>query len=189
MINILPFEHLTAKFFQNLERTVSEDYLEPLKNKSFRFSPTARHAITAVLNSLKVEPTDKIYLTNTTGQTYISACVTCTIFNFCKPSRVLSNKTKAIFIIHENGVPHPELGCLIEEGKKRKIPVIEDCTHTYEELIRIREMFPDRILTWIAYLDSQAIAGALFFCVIPKQQTAFTSATMTSTLHTVERIW
>jgi len=36
-------------------------------------------------------------------------------------------------------------------------------THTYEELVRIRELFPDRILTWIVYLDSQAIAGALFF--------------------------
>ena len=89
-----------------------------------------RAAISGLLDTLKLTLSDEIYITTTFDYPNISSCVTCTIFNFCKPSRVLTENTKAIFIIHEFGVPHPKTFELINAGKKRNIPVIEDCAHT-----------------------------------------------------------
>lgn len=135
MIHILLHEHLVDGKLERVNLPEDKDYMVPLHDKTYRILPSGRHAMTAVLNSLNLEPADEVYLTTSSGQTYISACVTCTIFNFCQPSRKLTENTHAIFIIHENGVPHPNLHQLLEEGKKRGIPVIEDCAHTYDSKV------------------------------------------------------
>ena len=36
-------------------------------------------------------------------------------------------------------------------------------THSYEELVRIKSLFPDRVVLWLAYLEDIPIGGALFF--------------------------
>lgn len=89
-----------------------------------------RDAIARSLQCLKLNASDEVYITSTFDYPNISSCVTCTVFNFCKPSRVITGNTKAIFIIHEFGVPHPRTFELIAFGKEKNIPVIEDCAHT-----------------------------------------------------------
>jgi hypothetical protein len=100
-----------------------------------RFVPSGRAALEVVLRSLALEPEDEVVITNTTGQTYISACVTCTVFNHCQPSRVLTDRTRAIVAIHEFGFPHPDLSTLKAQARERGIPLIEDCAHTIDSVV------------------------------------------------------
>jgi dTDP-4-amino-4,6-dideoxygalactose transaminase len=69
---------------------------------------------------------DEVCIFTTFDKNYVSSCVTSTFFNYCKVSRVISKKTKMIFIIHEFGVPNPRTIELVKLGKQKKIPVVED---------------------------------------------------------------
>ena len=96
------------------------------------FTPSGRAALDAVLTELALAPGDEVLITNASGQTYVSACVTCTVFNHCRPSRVLTERTRAILAIHEYGYPHPELAALATLARARGIPLIEDCAHSLD---------------------------------------------------------
>jgi hypothetical protein len=135
MIHILSHEHTEGFNPEEIHVAVSDDYLIPLQERSYAFLPDARSAIKFILKSLNIKPEHDVYITNTTGQLYISSCVACSIFNFCRPSRVLTKDTRAIFVIHEYGIPHPKIFDLIDQGRRRGIPVIEDCAHTFDSKI------------------------------------------------------
>lgn len=98
--------------------------------KSAVYTANGREAISIAFNTLNLELGDEIYITTSFNYKNVSSCVTSTVFNYCKPSRVLSKDTKAIFIIHEFGAFHPDTLKLIEYAKQHKIPVVEDCAHT-----------------------------------------------------------
>ena len=89
-----------------------------------------RAAITALLEHLGLKREDEVWIMTTFNFPNVSSHVTATIFNICKPSRVLTENTRAIFVIHEFGIPHPEILNLKKIAKKRGIPLIEDCAHT-----------------------------------------------------------
>lgn len=91
-----------------------------------------RGALDAVMRSLKLERDDEVFVTTTFDYPNVSSCVTSTIFNHCKPARLLSEKSKAIVVIHEFGVPHKGTPQLRELADQRGIPLIEDCAHTID---------------------------------------------------------
>lgn len=99
------------------------------------FTQSGRSALGAILDSLDLEPSDDVMIANSSGQTYVSACVTCTVFNHCRPSRVLDDRTRAILVIHEYGFPHPRLGELVDAAGARGIPLIEDCAHSLDSTL------------------------------------------------------
>ena len=98
------------------------------------FTPSGRAALDATLRTLALDPHDDVLITNSSGQTYVSSCVTCTVFNHCRPTRVLTDRTRAIVVIHEYGYPHPELAALLESARNRGIPLIEDCAHSLDSI-------------------------------------------------------
>ena len=134
MISFLPSDHFTLKGKQtpvpldNLCRY----FLRLFKKKEGMLTYNGRSAITALLQSLGLNRNDEVWIVTTFDLPNVSSHVTCTIFNICKPSRVLTNKTKAIFVIHEFGVIHPEVKGLRKVATERKIPLIEDCAHTID---------------------------------------------------------
>lgn len=95
-------------------------------------SYNGRGAIDAVLRSLKLGRDDEVFITTSFDYPNVSSCVTSTVFNHCKPARVLSEKSKAILVIHEFGVPHRNTPQLRELADQRRIPLIEDCAHTID---------------------------------------------------------
>jgi dTDP-4-amino-4,6-dideoxygalactose transaminase len=122
-------ENASADFNAELfQQTVASSFNKPhaylLEN--------GRKAMTQLFQHLKLNPGNEVFITTTFDYPNVSSCVTCNVFNFCKPSRVLTEHTKAIFIIHEFGVPHPKTFELINLGKEKNIPVIEDCAHTID---------------------------------------------------------
>jgi hypothetical protein len=94
--------------------------------------PSGRSALDAVLRSLALRQDDEVLITNSSGQTYVSPCVTCTVFNHCQPSRVLTDRTRAIVAIHEYGYPHRDVRGLSATARARTIPLIEDCAHSLD---------------------------------------------------------
>jgi hypothetical protein len=100
-----------------------------------QFTPSGRSALDAVLQGLALEPDDEVLITNSSGQMYVSACVTCTVFNHCQPSRVLTERTRAILVIHEYGYPHPDLQALRAQASSRGIVLIEDCAHSIDSAV------------------------------------------------------
>jgi len=132
-IRILPHYHLKQKPHQLRCITPSRDYTPELFFKrNFLVVPSGRWGISAILKKLRLKTEDEVYISTSSGSPYVTSCVTCTIFNHCKPSRVLSNITKVIFIIHEFGIPDPETVHLLNSAKSKGIVVIEDCAHTFD---------------------------------------------------------
>lgn len=133
MIRVMPLDELVDGKARSPSDVPSAD---PLAWASSRvFTPSGRAALEAILRNLDLDPADDILIANSSGQTYISSCVTCTVFNHCRPSRVLSDQTRAILVIHEYGFPHPHLDELLEVARTREIPLIEDCAHSLDSSI------------------------------------------------------
>jgi len=116
-----------------------EDFLSSLTaqlgQKTGILTHTGRAAMHALFRHLGLERQDEVFISTTFDYPNVSSCVTCTVFNYCKPSRVLTAQTKAVFIIHEFGVPHPGTPELRDEASRRGIPLIEDCAHTVDSFV------------------------------------------------------
>lgn len=89
-----------------------------------------KEALKFMLESLSLVREDEIMVSTTFDYPNVSSCVTSTIFNYCKPSRVLTPFTKAVLIIHEFGVYNEATQSLKKECESRNIPLIEDLAHS-----------------------------------------------------------
>jgi hypothetical protein len=133
------FHFLPVDHHEGVAHTAGEDTLHLLKDdfrdhfKKNHSIParSGREAMSVLFEHLHLKKEDEIYITTTFDFPNVSACVTSTIFNYCKPSRVLGPFTKAIFVIHEFGVVHPEIYKLRIIADNSGIPLIEDCAHTF----------------------------------------------------------
>lgn len=134
---------------------------------------SGRGAIDAVLRSLKLERDDEVFVTTTFDYPNVSSCVTSTIFNHCKPARLLSEKSKAILVIHEFGVPHKGTPQLRELADQRGIPLIEDCAHTIDSYRDDWQVgyFGDFVIVSFSKLFPVAGGGMLLGKAIPCELT------------------
>ncbi|NQU83220.1 MAG: hypothetical protein HQ536_00765, partial [Parcubacteria group bacterium] len=90
---------------------------ERLENKwqgrEYTFFPRGMHAISSLIKWFvlegKMNEDDEVCIKTTGGSKYISGCVTSAIEQTCKWSQEINERTKAIFVIHEFGFPHPEI--------------------------------------------------------------------------------
>ncbi|WP_273549423.1 DegT/DnrJ/EryC1/StrS family aminotransferase [Xenorhabdus khoisanae] len=87
----------------------------------------ARHGITLALTNLELAELDCVTVLTTTGNLYVSGCVTNAIEAVCKWNRTLNEETKAIVVVHEFGTVYPDMDKLYQLG----VPVIEDFAHSF----------------------------------------------------------
>ncbi|PDO90098.1 DegT/DnrJ/EryC1/StrS family aminotransferase [Kosakonia pseudosacchari] len=87
----------------------------------------ARHGITLALKNLGLKTTDCVAVLTTTGNLYVSGCVTKAIETVCKWNRLINEETKAIVVVHEFGTVYTEMDKLYQLG----VPVIEDFAHSF----------------------------------------------------------
>jgi hypothetical protein len=83
---------------------------------------------------------DETLISSTSDSGYVSSCVTCTLFKYCRVSRVLTGNTRMIWIIHEFGFPNPRTEELIAVGKELGIPVVEDSAHSMDSFLGGRRL-------------------------------------------------
>jgi hypothetical protein len=96
-------------------------------NKNFVYTENGRQAINIALAFYNLKKDDVVTILTTTGNFYISGCVTKEIEKFCKWSREILPETKVLFVNHEFGYPFNNLGKL----KDLKLPIIEDCAGSF----------------------------------------------------------
>jgi hypothetical protein len=100
---------------------------ERFSGRQYRYVADGRAAINMALQQYHLQPGDIVTIFTTSGNFYISSCVTKEIEKFCKWSRNMETGTRLIFVNHEFGFPFAGM----EELKKYKLPIIEDCAHSF----------------------------------------------------------
>ena len=105
MIRILPLEQikengLTKNFYLRSIENDSHRELSEIIGSDYTVFESGKAAIRALIEDLKLTRNDEVLITTTTDTSFVSTCVSATIFNYCKISRILTENTKAIFIIH-----------------------------------------------------------------------------------------
>ena len=100
---------------------------ERFKEREYHYVADGRKAINIALQQYHLQKDDVVTIFTSSGNFYISSCVTSEIEKFCKWSRQIEENTKLIFVNHEFGYPYKQIG----ELKKYKLPIIEDCAHSF----------------------------------------------------------
>ncbi len=92
---------------------------------------SATSALDIILESLCLQSGDEVWIVTTSGNSYISGCVTRTIEKYCRWSRQQSNATAVVLVNHEFGFVYRDLQALKALG----LPIIEDAAYSmYSEL-------------------------------------------------------
>lgn len=126
---ISPFRTADIAFNHDLPNDdfIDEYFIERFNGREYKYYLNGRAALYDALKYYQLHRNDFVTILTTTGNFYISGCVTKEIEKFCKWSRNIEKDTKIILINHEFG--YPFIG--IDEVKKAGIPVIEDCAHSF----------------------------------------------------------
>jgi hypothetical protein len=110
------------------ESNLIDDYLKiRFDSRGFLYTENGRKAINIALNFYNLKRDDVVTILTSSGNFYISGCVTKEIEKFCKWSRDLLPETKVILVNHEFGYPFPDLHKL----KNLRLPIIEDCAGSF----------------------------------------------------------
>jgi len=126
---ISPFTTSDLAFNRNLPFSDEIDgyFRERFAGRRFVYCENGRQALGLALQHLGLTPPDVITVLTTTGNFYISGCVTREIEEVCRWSRQLEPDTKALLVNHEFGFPYKRLRALRERG----LPIIEDAAHAF----------------------------------------------------------
>jgi len=106
---------------------IDDYFVERFGNRGFLYTANGRKAINIALSQFKLNKDDVVTILTTSGNFYISGCVTAEIEKFCRWSREIVRGTKVILVNHEFGYPYRELKKLKEYG----LPIIEDCASSF----------------------------------------------------------
>jgi dTDP-4-amino-4,6-dideoxygalactose transaminase len=102
-------------------------FRERFAGRRFIYCESGRQALHLALQHLGLADRDVVTILTTTGNFYISGCVTREIERFCRWSRRLEPDTKVLLVNHEFGFPHAGLRALRQHG----LPIIEDAAHAF----------------------------------------------------------
>jgi hypothetical protein len=126
---ISPFQTKDIRLNNQLPQSDAiDDYFNNrFKGHEYRYVNDGRKAISIALQHYHLKQDDVVTILTTSGNFYLSSCVTNEIEKFCKWSRKMEGNTKLIFINHEFGYPYQNIG----ELEKYNLPIIEDCAHSF----------------------------------------------------------
>jgi hypothetical protein len=126
---ISPFRTTDIEFNSTLpdDYYIDEYFDKRFNGRRYRYTLNGREAINIALSCYQLKKDDIVTILTTSGNFYVSGCVTKEIEFFCKWSRHLENNTKVILIIHEFGYPYKDISSLLKTG----LPIIEDCAHSF----------------------------------------------------------
>lgn len=93
-------------------------------------TPRGRDAIVLALQAEGLAPTDHVCVITTSGRGCISPCVRWALGR-CQWGRQPEERTRAVLLIHEWGVPHPDTEAIASACRRRGWVLIEDCAHAF----------------------------------------------------------
>ncbi len=98
-----------------------------LKDRSFIYTSNGRSALHKALSYYQLHPQDTVTILTTSGNFYVSSCVTKEVEKFCQWNRQVQPSTRVIIVVHEFGFPFEQL----KELRHLNIPIIEDCAYAF----------------------------------------------------------
>jgi hypothetical protein len=105
-----------------------DDYFKSrFRGLRFNYTTNGKQALNIALSHYRLSENDVVTILTSSGNFYISSCVTNEIEKFCKWSREILPETKVLFVNHEFGYPYPE----IQKLKLLNLPIIEDCAGSF----------------------------------------------------------
>ena len=135
---ISPFQ--TSDIARNLSLADDQSVLAKLNehfdDRKWIFTTSGKSAIRMALEGIALGSDDCVTILTTSGNRYISGCVTREIEQFCRWSRNIESNTAAIFVNHEFGFPYRDLPSLKNYG----VPIIEDACHSFLADTKERQM-------------------------------------------------
>lgn len=120
----------------------------------------ARYAVTAALENMHLQKNDIVTILTTSGNFYVSGCVTKAIEQVCRWNREVCVETKAILVIHEFGYPYQGLS----ELKKYGLPIIEDCAYAFFSIDDEIGQVGDYVIYSLPKAFNMQLGGVLFSC-------------------------
>ncbi len=126
---ISPFSREDMLNNRNLpDSRLIDEYLQArFGERLVQYTRNGRRAINLALQTLHLSSEDIVTIFTTSGNLYISSCVTNEIRKFCRWSRKIEKNTKLILVNHEFGYPYERMKELREYG----LPILEDCAHSF----------------------------------------------------------
>ncbi len=105
-----------------IAKKIEPEKLQSCFGSHFMWCNNGKQSIYKALECYSLKEEDEVWIITTSGNKYISSCVTNEIEKFCKWSQEKTDKTRLIFVNHEFGFCFPELQSL----KVHNLPIIED---------------------------------------------------------------
>ena len=129
LYRISPFTTANISWNHKLpnDNGIDDYFTKRFNEKQYQYTLNGREAIKLALSYYFLQKDDIVTIITTTGNFYISGCVTSEIEKFCRWSRKIEPKTKVIIVNHEFGYPYKDIRAL----KMKGIPIIEDCAHSF----------------------------------------------------------
>ncbi len=127
-IPISPFQynHL-GRADREVEEEATEAMLQDHLGRPFALTSSGREALALALADAGLGRDDTVTILTSTGNSYVSGCVTRTIQGVCRWSMKLESSTRLIVVIHDFGIPYPRMDEVLKSG----IPVLEDCAYAF----------------------------------------------------------
>ena len=129
---ISPFSTSDITFNNNLpvSNLIDDYFKDRFGGHEYHYTLNGREAINHALSYYHLQKDDTVTILTTSGNSYISRCVTTEVEKFCRWSRYIDSSTRLVLVNHEFGYPFQGLA----ELKKKGIPVVEDCAHSFFSL-------------------------------------------------------
>ncbi len=126
---ISPFrtEDITFNNNQPDDNYIEEYFDKRFSEKRYQYTFNGREAINSALSYYRLQKNDIVTILTTTGNFYISSCVTNEIEKFCKWSRQIESNTRSSWLTMNLVILMQNCISLKETG----IPIIEDCAHSF----------------------------------------------------------
>jgi hypothetical protein len=126
---ISPFQSSDIQFNSSLPLDDSVDayFSNRFNGREFCYTHNGRRAPFRGLAHYNLKQQDVVTILTTSGNLYVSGCVTREVEKFCRWDRAISPATRIILVIHEFGYPYPDLNDLCSYG----LPIIEDLAYAF----------------------------------------------------------
>ncbi|MFY4844005.1 DegT/DnrJ/EryC1/StrS family aminotransferase [Aliarcobacter butzleri] len=132
----IEYQKKSVHFFLEKFKSNNNTKLYDLINTDrYFYTNSGKEAIRIIVEYLNLQKEDEVFITTTTESSYVSTCVSATLFNYSKISRVLTDKTKVVYVIHNFSFPHPKLLELRKLCDDKGLILIEDCAFAFDSYI------------------------------------------------------
>lgn len=125
-ISLCPFSFESQKKFDKFNKSGLSLMTDLFQGHEWSFVESGKYAISVALSKLSLLEDDEIWIITSSGNNYVSRCVTEEISKICNWSMQKSAKTRAAYVIHEFGRDSRKL---VNTVAGTGIPVVEDAAY------------------------------------------------------------